>query len=567
MQGWRFARKIMTRKFLRILASFLILANSFVIAPQAKTQRTIPVALVYPIEQIQGERILNHTKTLASVKFEGRSPGTIGEQLTTQYLSREFRLAGLQPGNPNGTFFQAVPLVGFKTTPQIVLSIGGKAMPLKFTEDFVHDVPRLRPNLRAEIADVIFAGYGIVAPKYGWDDYKHIDVKNKLVILLSGEPSRPDITDEKKSDAAFFRGETRTYSSTREAKYEEARKRGAAGILVITDPDKSETFSIFKTFAQMEGMALKSSASQYSPAIAGLITKQAFDRMAVFAGLNPSELEKSAQTSEFKAISLKTTGEISVTSKIRNFTSRNVVARVEGSDPKLKNEYVIYSAHWDHLGRDTSLVGDQIYNGASDNAAGTAQLLEIARGFAMTKPRPRRSILFIATTGEEKGFLGSRFYAQNPLYPIAKSVAAINLDACNPFGLTKDLASAGFGNSTLDDTLATAAEMQGRTFLKESLDGNGAYYFASDQIEFARVGIPAVFPLNGNDYVGKPSGYGEKMWNDFGKNRYHQVGDEVMPDWDMAGAVEDARWMMIAGYLVANEPNRPMWLVGSEFKR
>ncbi|MBA3770382.1 MAG: M20/M25/M40 family metallo-hydrolase, partial [Blastocatellia bacterium] len=332
-------------------------------------------------------------------------------------------------------------------------------------------------------------------------------------------------------------------------------------------PEKARTFSIFKTFAQMEGLALKTSAARYWPAVAGFITKKAVDRFAAQAGLDASELEESAQNKDFKIISLKAKGIISISSKIRHFTSKNVVAKVEGSDPQLKNEYVIYSAHWDHLGKDTSLVGDQIYNGANDNAAGVAQMLEIARGFAALKTRPRRSVLFIATTAEEKGFLGSRFYAQNPLYPISNTVAAINLDAGNLFGLTKDLASSGFGNSTIDDALAKAAEMQGRTFLKESLDGNGSYYFASDQIEFAKVGIPAVFPWSGNEYIGKPADYGEKKWDEYGKDRYHQVTDEVMPGWDMSGAVEDARWMMMAGYLVADEVKRPVWLSGSEFKR
>ncbi|MEO7673449.1 MAG: M28 family peptidase [Pyrinomonadaceae bacterium] len=557
---------------LRRITTLVILFSVLVINLTAAGQKSesnfdVPTGLKSALESIESENLLAHAKTLASDEFEGRAPGTRGEQQTIQYLANHFRVAGLRPGNPDGSFFQAVPMVGYKTIPQIALTIDRKAAQFKFLEDFIHDLPRLQKNVKVKVSDVIFAGYGIVAPQYGWDDYKDADVQNKLVLVLSGEPSRPDATDTKKLDATFFRGDTRTYYSTREAKYAQAAKRGAAGILVITDPEKALTFSIFKTFAQMEGMALKTSAASYWPAIAGLVTKKAVDRFVALAGINASELEKSAQNKDFKVISLKAKGAISITSKIRHFTSKNVVAKVEGSDPRLKNEYVIYSAHWDHLGKDTSLVGDQIYNGANDNAAGTAQLLEMARGFAALKAKPRRSVLFIATTGEEKGYLGSRFYAQNPLYPIKDSVAAINLDAGNPFGRTKDLGSAGFGNSTLDDVLARAAKMQGRIFLKESLDGDGGYYFASDQIEFAKVGIPAVFPWSGFDYVGKPADYGEKKWDEYGKKRYHRVTDEVMPDWDMSGAVEDARWMMIAGYLVADEVKRPAWLPGTEFKR
>lgn len=549
------------------IAVLLLLCQSVGVTAQAPVVPSVPEPLESSIRQIQAERILRNIKMLASDDFEGRAPGTRGEQLTTEYIAEQFKDAGALPGNPNGTFFQTVPMIGCKTVPRISLTVKGKPVPLKFMEDFVHDLPRLQPNVSVDLRDVVFAGYGIVSPQFGWDDYKNANVRGKLVIVLSGEPTRPDPKHDNRSDAAFFRGDTRTYFSTREAKYAEAAKRGAAAILVITDPDKSETFSIFQTFARMEGMALRGSTSTYQPAIVGLITKTAVERLVAISEHPATDLERSAEARAFTPISLNAKGSIVVTSQIRHFSSKNVVARVEGSDSILRNEYVTYSAHWDHLGKDTTLPGDQIYNGASDNAAGTAQLLDIARGFAASKPRPKRSILFIAVTGEEKGFLGSRFYAQNPLYPIAKTVAAINLDAGNPFGVTRDLGSAGYGNSTVDAALAAAAAMQGRTFVEESIDGNGSYYFASDQIEFAKVGIPAVFPWSGFEYVGKPADFGEKKWDEFGKKRYHQVGDEVMPDWDMSGAAEDARWLLIAGYLIAEDVKRPTWLPGTEFKR
>jgi Zn-dependent M28 family amino/carboxypeptidase len=228
---------------------------------------------------------------------------------------------------------------------------------------------------------------------------------------------------------------------------------------------------------------------------------------------------------------------------------------------------VVYSAHWDHLGKDSSLTGDQIYNGANDNAIGTAQLIEAARAFAALKRKPARSILFIATTAEETGFLGARYYLQKPLYSISATVANINLDAGNLFGLTRDLGSTGYGNSTLDEVLETAAKIQGRVFVAESLDGNGGLYFGSDQIEFAKAGIPAVFPWSGNDYVGKPKGFGFKVWGEYSNDRYHKVADGVMPDWDSTGAVEDTRWFVIAGFLIAQNKERPEWKPGSEFKR
>ena len=553
----------MTNKWVSVVAFVALLPANLSVAQSVPGRPALPAGVSQSLEKITGERILEHVRILASDRFEGRAPGTIGEHLTVDYLVKQFRASGLSPGNPDGTFVQKVPLVGYKTTATIDLAANAKPVSLTFFDDFVHDLPRLAARVDTKITGVVFAGYGITAPQFNWDDYKGTDVRNKLVLVLSGEPSKPDATDSKKFDPLFFRGDTRTYYSTREFKYEEARKRGAAGILVITDPEKARTYSLFQTFARMEGMALRDSSPHTAPAISGLVTKKAGERLFTAAGRDLSESTKAADDPRSTPISMDLSGRISVSSKLRNFVSQNVVARIQGSDPDLKNEYVIYSAHWDHLGKDESLTGDQIYNGANDNAAGTAQLIEVGAAFASLTKKPKRSILILATTSEEKGYLGARFYARNPLYP--KMLAAINLDAGNLFGLTKDLASAGYGQSTLDGTLETAAEMQGRTFLRESLDGDGGYYFASDQIEFAKVGVPAVFPWNGHIYVGKPPDFGEKRWNDYGTNRYHQVTDEVMADWDMAGAVEDARWMMLTGLLVANNVERPSWSAGSEY--
>jgi Zn-dependent M28 family amino/carboxypeptidase len=412
---------------------------------------------------------------------------------------------------------------------------------------------------------VVFAGYGIVAPEYGWNDYEGVDVKDKLVLVLSGEPSRPDTTDPKTPDRGFFKGDTRTYYSTREFKFDLAAKNGAAGILVVSDPDKANTYSLFQTFAKMEGFELASSRAS-ATVISGLMTIGAARRVAALAGRDFDRLAAAAAEPRAHAVVLNATANISVKSTIRNVVSSNVVARVEGSDPRLKDEYVVYSAHWDHLGRDPALAGDQIYNGAIDNAAGTAQLLEIARGFAALRRKPKRSILFIAVTAEEKGFLGSRFYAQHPLFPIAKTIANINLDGGNVWGLTSDLITTGYGLSTLDEALGEAARLQGRTFVEEPLD-DGGLYFGSDQIEFAKAGIPAAFPFSGFAYVGKPKEFGEARWNAYADKDYHKVTDEVQPDWNLSGAVEDARWLLIAGYNVADANTRPEWKRGSEFKR
>ncbi len=518
------------------------------------------------LSSIESKRILEHIKTLASDRFEGRNPGTLGETLTVNYLISQFRKAGLKPGNPDGTYVQRVPMVGFQTKPQIELSIKGEKLPLNFPDDFIHEFPRLQPNVTVKNSEVIFAGYGIVAPEYGWDDYKGMDVRNKLVILLGGEPSIQDKSDQTKTDSTFFKGDLRTFYSTMEFKKELALKKGAAAVLFITDPEKSPNYSIFKTFALLEGFALRPRGpANNALAVTGLVTVSAARRLFVAAGQDFEGLQKSAQLKDFKPVLTNAKANIWATNKLRWIESQNVVARVEGSDPRLKNEYLIYTAHWDHLGIDKNLKGDHIYNGAIDNAVGTAELLAIARGFAKLPTAPKRSILFIATTGEEKGWLGSRYYVRNPLYPLSKTLADINLDGGNVWGRTKDVNSSGYGYSTLDEYLGKAAEIQGRVFPTESMDNNGLY-FGSDNIEFARAGIPAFFAFSGFEYIDRPADFGGNHWNDYADKDYYKVSDEVRPDWDLSGAVEDAQWLLIAGYKIAQANKRPEWKPGSEFK-
>jgi Zn-dependent M28 family amino/carboxypeptidase len=499
-----------------------------------------------PSTPIEARNLLAHVGKLASDEFAGRAPGTLGETLTIQYLASQFAQSGLKPGNPDGTFFQRVPLIGYRSTPQIEVAAGGQKLALKYLEDFVLTRTVLRSSASLKNAEVVFVGYGISAPAYGWDDYKNIDVHNKLVIALNGEPSHPTL----------FKGEMRTWYSTRGFKFDLAAAKGAAGILIVTDPEKSDAFSKIRTFANLEGSALQPERGERSTLLAGLITEDAARRVLALAGKDLAGSQPFVTNAKAR---------ISIKNTIRRFVSHNVVARVEGSDPQLKDEYVVYTAHWDHLGTDPGLAGDQIYNGAIDNALGTAQLLEIARAFAASPVKSRRSILFVATTAEEKGYLGSRYYTQHPLVPLSKTVANINLDGGNAWGLTADLITTGFGMSTLDETLEDAARLQGRTFVREPID-DGSLYFSSDQIEFAKVGIPAAFPFSGYEYVGKPKDFGQSKWEAYSAD-YHQVTDHVKPDWDLTGAAEDAEWLLIAGHLVAESVRRPEWKAGSEFAR
>jgi len=514
----------------------------------------LPSGFESALTTIEARNLSAHVGKLASDEFGGRAPGTRGETLTVQYLAEQFAQSGLTPGNPDGTFFQEVPLVGYQSVPSIEVDAGGKKLTVAFPDDFVHDEVALRPHAAARNAGVVFAGYGIVAPAYGWDDYRDIDVRNKLVIVLGGEPSGP-----------AFKGDVRTWHSTRESKFDLAAAKGAAGILVVTDPAKSHTFSVFQTFAKMEGNALKPARGKSSPLVCGLITLDAARRLMTLGGQDFDQLQANAQTGAH-AVATSAHANISVKSRLRRFVSHNVVARVEGSDARLKSEYVVYTAHWDHLGTDPNLSGDKIYNGAIDNAVGTSQLLEIARAFAALPHKPKRSILFVAVTGEEKGYLGSRFYTQHPLVPLSATVANINLDGGNVWGVTTDLITTGYGMSTLDEALRDAARLQGRNFVEEPID-DGSLYFSSDQIEFAKSGVPAAFPFSGSEYVGKSKEFGEAAWDAYSKNDYHQPTDAVKPDWDLTGAAEDAKWLMIAGWLVADAEQRPEWKPGSEFSR
>ncbi|MBK6749027.1 MAG: M28 family peptidase [Acidobacteria bacterium] len=559
--------KLFSEKTRIILLLVSVIAAALPVTSQETSDpRDILTVLKPELESIRADEILASVRILASNRFEGRNVGTTGETLTVNYLVNEFKRAGLKPGNPNRSFIQSVPLVGYRTQPRIDLKAHGKEHALNFPDDFVHEFPRLLPRVSIPNAEVVFGGYGIDAPEYGWDDYKGVDVRGKLVIILGGEPSAADKNDPAKQDGTFFKGELRTFYSTMEYKKELATNKGAAAVLFITDPEKSPNYSIFKTFALLEGFALEPKMSaKRALALTGLVTIGAARRLFAASGLDLEELQSSAQLKGFKPVSIGARANITTTSKLRRIVSQNVVARIEGSDPVLKNEYLIYTAHWDHLGIDKSRKGDQIFNGAIDNAIGTAEMLAIARGIAKLTQAPKRSILFIATTAEEKGWLGSRYYVQNPLYPLAKTIANINIDGGNVWGRTKEVNSSGYGYSTLDEYFGNAAELQGRTFPNESMDNNGLY-FGSDNVEFARGGVPAFFAFGGFEYIGRPSGFGGKMWNDYADKDYHQVSDEVGPEWDLSGAADDAGWLLIAGYNIAQAEKRPEWKAGSEFK-
>ena len=516
---------------------------------------------------LSAANILARTKVLSSDEFEGRAPGSPGEEKTVAYLAGEFQKLGLAPGNPDGTYVQNVPLVGITSAPTLSFALDGRTLAMENINDFIGPTSRVTPQVGAKDTDVVFVGYGVVAPEYGWDDYKGVDVRGKTVVMLVNDP--PVTKADGSLDDTMFKGKAMTYYGRWTYKYEIAAAKGAAACLIV-----HETGPAGYPFAVLVGSNSRENFEISAPdgnaghvAMQGWLTLDAARKLFTAAGSDYDSVKAAAARADFKPVFLGAKATFNVTNTLRNVASRNVVGLLPGSDPKLRNEYIIYTAHWDHLGRDPRLTGDQIYNGAADNAAGVAVLLEIAQAMVSLPidQRPKRSVLFLSVTAEEKGLLGSRYYATNPLYPLKQTLAAINIDGANQFGPTSDLATIGLGASTLDDIGATVAKAQGREMKAEPHPERG-YYYRSDHFEFAKVGVPAYYIKNGQTYIGLPADFAEKQANDYLANRYHKVGDEVQPDWTFAGAAQDAAFLYEVGRAVANGDKWPEWRPGNEFK-
>ncbi len=516
---------------------------------------------------IAADDLLRHTAALADDAFEGRAPGTPGEDRTVDYLTTEFQRMGLQPGNPDGTWVQDVPLVGFtaRVTPR--LTSAGQPFPVTGGVDFVADTRRVTPLVEVEDSEIVFVGYGVVAPEYGWDDYKDVDVTGKTILMLVNDPAIPDPADPSRLDPNMFRGHAMTYYGRWSYKYEIATEKGAAAALVIHETGPAGyPFGVVGSGWGREAFDIASSdGNMSSVAVRGWITDEAVARLLAGSNLDFTQLKQAALSKDFRPVTLDARAGFRIENTLREVRSRNVVAKVEGSDPVLRDEYIVYTAHWDHLGRDASLQGDQIFNGALDNASGTAALLELAEATAMLDPAPPRSTLFLAVTAEERGLLGAKYYAHNPLYPLEKTLANINMDGVNQWGRTSDIVVIGLGNSTLDDLLAQVASAEGRT-LEPDPEAEKGFFYRSDHFEFAKQGVPALYTGAGTRFLDKPEGWAQQKRDEYTANDYHQVSDEIKPDWDLTGAVDDLRLLFRVGLLVATGDTWPAWKPGTEFK-
>ena len=512
------------------------------------------------LDSITAEGLSADIKTLSSDEFEGRGPSSLGEEKTIAFISERFEDLGLEPGN-HGTFLQEVPLVSITADPNSLLLIrgGNEIQRLQYGDQYMAWTKRVVPEARIANSEMVFVGYGVVAPEYGWNDYEGIDVAGKTVVILVNDPGFAT------QDTALFNGNAMTYYGRWTYKYEEAARQGAAGALIVheTEPAAYPWEVVTGSWSGPQFGLVPADNNMSRVAIEGWLTVAAARDVFSAANLDYDAMKTQAERSGFEAVPMGLEASLTLRNTIDRSISHNVLGVLRGTGRA--EEYVIYMAHWDHLGMDQSLSGDQIYNGAEDNASGTAGLLQLAEAFASLETPPSRSLLFLAVTAEEQGLLGSSHYASNPVYPPEKTVAVINMDGLDLLGPMRDISVVGYGNSELDDYLAEAAKIQGRV-IRPDAEPEAGYYYRSDHFNFAKVGIPALYPDAGLDHVEHGEQWTNEQRDDYRANRYHKPADEFNPNWDLSGAVLDLRLFFRVGYRVASESTFPNWREGTEFR-
>ena len=507
---------------------------------------------------ISPDRIRAHVQFLSSDLLEGRGPGTRGGELATEYIATQFALSGLKPAGDGGTFFQQVPLIGIATEPsaQLSASKGSETLEFKWENEFVGVNEKLTTQDEFD-AEAVFVGHGIVAPEYQWNDFKDVDVRGKVAVLFTNEPAS--------DDPKFFGGRALTYYGRWTYKYEEATRKGAVGAIIIhTTATAGYGWEVVRNSWSREQPYVKLAPGQPALSFAGWVSKDAGEKLLGLAGHHVDELLKAAESRDFRPIPLGVRIRCNLPTKVRDIQTRNVAGMVEGSDSKLKSEVVIYSAHWDHLGIGTPVNGDAIYNGAVDNGTGCGILLELAHAWALQAKKPRRSALFLAVTAEEGGLRGSEYYAAHPEIAAGKTALAINYDALFPLGRTRDVVVNGAERTTAWLVVEAIAKQLGLTINPDPRPEQGAYY-RSDHFSFAHAGIPAFSVEEGGDFIGKPTGFGTKAFDEYNEKHYHQPSDEFQESWDFTGLAEMARFGFLIGTEVANQNGLPTWHAGDEF--
>ena len=464
---------------------------------------------------------------------------------------------------------QHLPLVGIRSEITAEVRDGaGAADTWQRPQDFVAWSPRVTSRVAVTNSELVFVGYGVVAPEFGWDDFKDVDVRGKTLVMLVNDPPVPSAGDPAVLDPAVFRGRAMTYYGRWTYKFEIAAARGAAAAFVVheTGPAGYPYFVVINSWGRENFTLDAPHGNSNEVAVAGWLSLDRARRLMTQAGQDFDALKRRALQRDFRPVPLGRSVSLEAANTLRPVRSRNVVAKLTGAHPERRHEYVVYTSHWDHLGVDPRMDGDRIFNGALDNASGTGAFLELAQAFASLEKRPDRTLVFLAVTAEEQGLLGAKYYVEHPLYPLNRTLANLNLDGANVAGRQRDIGVIGHGLNTLEDLLARAAASQQRTVRPEAEPEKGGYY-RSDHFEFARQGVPALYlDKTSDDILGRPPGYGRQRREEYREAHYHKVTDEVKPWWDLSGAAEDTRLLFRVGYEVASTRTWPEWKAGAEFK-
>ena len=495
-------------------------------------------------------------KVLSSDEFEGRLPTTEGEKKTIEYLVSEFTKAGLKPGNGD-SFLQKVALMEITADPDMTMTIGDNNFAYK--EQMVASSKREQSSVSLEDSELVFVGYGVNAPEYDWNDYEGLDVEGKTVVMLINDPGFEN------PESGKFQGTTMTYYGRWSYKYEEASRQGAAGAIIVheTAPASYGWSVVANSWSGPQYGLVSADKGASRVAVEGWLTLDAAKKVFADAGLDFDQEKANAMQGPYnKAMDIKAS--VTVNNTFKKSESNNVIATLPGAE--FPDEHIIYTAHWDHLGKDESKEGDQIYNGAHDNATGTAAILAMAKAYSELTPAPKRSVSFLVVTAEEQGLLGSKYYASNPVIPIENTVANINMDAMNVLGKTKNVAVVGMGKSEMEDYLEAAAAKQGRTLTQEDRPEAG-YYYRSDHFSFAKQGVPALYAEGGNEPADEETAKYRKRMNVIVTGCYHQVCDQYRDDWDLSGIVQDTQMLFDVSVGVANAEAWPKWNEASEFQR
>ncbi|RKH96104.1 M28 family metallopeptidase [Corallococcus sp. AB038B] len=519
------------------------------VTPQEKTAE----------QAITADLLRAHVRFLASDLLEGRGPGTRGDALAQEYIATQFEGLGLKPGAEDGSYLQRFDLMGIHSRPgPMTFQAKEGRVELQPREDFIAVSGVQAPEAKLDASELVFVGYGIVAPEYQWDDFKGADLKGKTLVILNNDPE---------DDPRLFGGKARLWYGRWDYKYEQAAKTGAAGAIIIhTTPSAGYPWQVVRTSWTGEQFELPAGDAPRLQ-VKAWTTEDATKQVMKLAGQDLDALRASAQKRDFRPVPLGVKVSLGLTNEVRRRPTANVLGLLPGSDPTLAKEVVLYSAHHDHLGKkDDGKPGeDVIYNGALDNAAGVASMLSVARAFTSLPTPPRRSILFAAVAAEEYGLLGSAYLAAHPPMPPGRIAANINVDGGNVLGRTRDITVIGLGKSSLDTFVTAMAKTQGRTVKADQLSDRG-FFYRSDQFNFARQGIPAAYFGSGMDFIGRPEGWGKAQRGQWEAKHYHQPSDEVRPEWDLSGAVEDTRLFFLVGAQVAKAPLMPVWNKGDEFE-